>query len=273
MLTSTSIATLDPRPIIKPLAPVPTLLSFTPTPVYTLGRREVATLKASQIRALEAPYYPKEFGVQYPKVVQTQRGGQITFHGPGQLVLFLIFDLRPNNLTPRQYVQMLEESTIQTLKRFRIRGQRTDNPGVWVIDKQAEAEGTAQVKGNEREKKIAALGVHLRRNITSCGVGLNIDTDLGWYDRIVACGLEGKGVTSITAELARSGKKKPPSPQHVASVWAQKFVEHLWAEEGEVRELLMADLEPIGSLERVKQSIHQHGFNSEPAKKLDSEVR
>lgn len=79
-------------------------------------------------------------------------------------------------------MHLLEQATINTLSTWGLPAIRTENPGVW------EEEG---------EKKIAALGVHLRRSITSYGVGLNVSTDLGWFDRIVACGLEGKKVTSM----------------------------------------------------------------------------
>lgn len=152
-------------------------------------------------------------------MVSTLRGGQTTWHGPGQLVVYPILDLKPVPFTPRDglqdgdaevgrdeeveegqktpvydlwpkglsvrcYVHLLESSTIATLGHWNLTGIRTSNPGVW------EASG---------ERKIAALGVHLRRNITSYGVGLNVYTDLRWFDRIVACGLVGKGVVSMKA--------------------------------------------------------------------------
>lgn len=79
-------------------------------------------------------------------------------------------------------MNLLEQATINTLDIWGLKGVRTENPGVWE---------------EEEERKIAALGVHLRRNITSYGVGLNVNTDLRWFERIVACGLVGKGVTSM----------------------------------------------------------------------------
>ncbi len=136
-------------------------------------------------------------------MVQTLRGGQTTFHGPGQLVIYPILDLKPTSILPkvtntstpspaygrwpngvsvRCYVNLLEQTTINTLAHWLLKGIRTENPGVW------EESG---------ERKIAALGVHLRRNVTSYGVGLNIATELEWFDRIVACGLVGKGVVSM----------------------------------------------------------------------------
>jgi lipoyl(octanoyl) transferase 2 len=216
-----------------PPAPVPTLLTFTPTPVYTTGRRELGTLTPSQIASLKEPLsnirrdHDPELNVA--AVEETLRGGQITYHGPGQLVIYPILDLKglyssvwPRGLTARCYVNLLEETTIRTLAHFEVRGRRTDNPGVWVDD----------------DTKIAALGVHLRRNITSYGVGLNVDTELRWFDRIVACGLEGKKTTSMLAEGAMrevgGDWVRSLRPEEVASIWASEFAKGLWGDEGRV---------------------------------------
>ncbi|PVH72443.1 lipoyltransferase [Cadophora sp. DSE1049] len=208
-------------------SPIPTILTFVPTPVYTTGRREHDAISAEQLAILKAPLSPlrktshnKYRNPEWAAVVPTLRGGQTTFHGPGQLVVYPILDLKPllipssaqststtftnsgresqpveqarengplyslwpKGLSVRCYVHLLEQSTINTLAHWTLKGIRTSNPGVW------EESG---------ERKIAALGVHLRRNITSYGVGLNVATDLQWFDRIVACGLVGKGVVSM----------------------------------------------------------------------------
>jgi lipoate-protein ligase B len=113
--------------------------------------------------------------------VEAMRGGQTTFHGPGQLVAYPIVDLRTHKLSPRCYVAMLEKSLIATCARYGVKAMTTENTGVWTSD----------------DDKIAAIGVHMRRNITSHGIGLNVNTDLWWFDRIVACGLEGKRATSF----------------------------------------------------------------------------
>lgn len=118
-------------------------------------------------------------------------------------------------------MNLLEETTIRTLARFNIRGSRTENPGVWV----------------DEETKIAALGVHLRRNVTSYGVGLNLSTDLRWFDRIAACGLEGKKTTSIKAQgagLENSEGIADLQPLGLANIWASEFAKGLWGEEGRV---------------------------------------
>jgi len=110
------------------------------------------------------------------------RGGQTTFHGPGQLVAYPIIDLRTHKFTPRTYVCLLEKSLIAVCAKYGIDAMTTEHTGVWTSP----------------DDKIAAIGVHMRRNITSHGVGLNVNTDLWWFDRIVACGLEGKRTTSFS---------------------------------------------------------------------------
>jgi lipoyl(octanoyl) transferase len=157
--------------------PAPTIITAEFQPVYTCGRREVGNVSASQIAHLTArtPYGQAEFH-------EALRGGQTTFHGPGQLVAYPIIDLKAHGLGVRDHVCLLEKSVMQLLReRYGIESKTTENPGVWVDDL----------------RKICALGVHLRRNVTSHGIGLNVATDLDWFDRIVACGLEGKRTTSL----------------------------------------------------------------------------
>jgi lipoate-protein ligase B len=153
-----------------------TFITFEPKDhTYTLGRREKGTLTTDQQDVLRQP------GAH---LVETLRGGQITYHGPGQLVAYPILDLRRIGLTPRCYIDALEGAVIDTLARYDIKGFRTDNPGVWVSN----------------THKICAVGVHLRRNITSHGIALNVKTDLSWFDRIVACGLIGKSTSTLERE-------------------------------------------------------------------------
>ena len=156
--------------------PDPAIITAQFHPVYTCGRREIGTISAEQREYLRAD--------GRAEFVEALRGGQTTFHGPGQLVAYPIIDLKRLDLSPRCYIRLLERSLISTIARWGIKGFTTDNPGVWTSD----------------ERKIAALGVHLRRNVTSHGVGLNVDTDLSWFNRIVACGLEGKETTSFERE-------------------------------------------------------------------------
>ncbi|KAI9842959.1 MAG: hypothetical protein M1837_006696 [Sclerophora amabilis] len=156
-------------------APPPTLLTTSFLPIYTCGRRELPTLSDSQVS------YLRSTGADFSPAL---RGGQTTFHGPGQLIAYPILDLKAHGLGARQYVRLLERTLIATVARYGIRGFTTENPGVWTTP----------------DRKIAALGVHLRRNISSHGVALNVDTDLSWFERIVACGLEGKETTSFVRE-------------------------------------------------------------------------
>lgn len=91
------------------------------------------------------------------------------------------------------------------------------------------------------QEKIAALGVHLRRNVTSYGVGLNVSTDLRWFDRIVACGLEGKGMTSMEQQggniedLEWEGLRRKPTT--IADLWAKEFAHGLWGIDSEIRKI------------------------------------
>ena len=155
----------------------------------------------------------------------TLRGGQTTFHGPGQLTAYLLLDLRAHALTPRCYVRMLESAVIKTLQTYGVSGRITENPGVWVGD------------GSD-EKKICAVGVHMRRNITSYGVGLNVNTDLWWFDRIVACGLEGKKATSLLREGVE-GETVEGVGRVLAGVLAERLRIDVKSEgEGEVQRML-----------------------------------
>jgi lipoyl(octanoyl) transferase 2 len=157
-------------------APYPTILTAQFQPVYTAGLRE--NIPAADVARLES------LGAE---VHHTSRGGQITFHGPGQLVAYPILDMQAHNLTTPCYVHMLEAAVMGVCARYGVKTRRTGNVGVWT------GEG-------EDERKIAAVGVRLRRFVTSHGVGLNVNTDLKWFEHIVACGLADKEATSLKTE-------------------------------------------------------------------------
>ena len=154
----------------------PEILTFQTPPTYTCGRREVGKLTTTQIQHLEAGGEAKFY--------EAQRGGQTTFHGPGQLTAYVICTLLCHDLNSKKFVHLLEQSVINTCRHYGIQGERTENPGVWT--------------GNG--DKIASLGVHLQRYISSHGIALNISPDLKWFDRIVACGLPEKKATSFERE-------------------------------------------------------------------------
>jgi lipoyl(octanoyl) transferase len=121
------------------------------------------------------------------------RGGDVTYHGPGQLVAYPILDLRPDRCDLRRYVRDLERVLLGVLQRFGVQGHCTPGrTGVWV---QARSEAGAAVPGVDA--KIAAIGVRVSRWITSHGIALNVHTDLRYFDLIVPCGLAGSAVTSL----------------------------------------------------------------------------
>jgi lipoyl(octanoyl) transferase len=118
-------------------------------------------------------------------VYKTGRGGQFTYHGPGQRVGYVMLNLRPRGGDVRQFVHDLEEWLIRTLAQFNVKGERREGRvGIWV------ARGS-------REDKIAALGVRVRRWVTFHGVALNVEPDLTHFSGIVPCGIRGHGVTSL----------------------------------------------------------------------------
>jgi lipoyl(octanoyl) transferase len=170
------------------------------TPVITLGRN------AKGRNILASPESLVERGVE---VFECDRGGDVTFHGPGQLVGYPIFDLRglpsadgkPKTMGAIEYVRGLEEVLIRTCADFGIAtGRICGLTGVWTVPDQ---EGTIRSGPNPVEGKIAALGVHISRAVTSHGFALNVDTDLSYFDLIVPCGIATKPVTSMAKELGR----------------------------------------------------------------------
>jgi lipoyl(octanoyl) transferase len=193
------------------------LLLLEHTPVITLGRNAkraniVASDEALQRRGVE--------------IFDCNRGGDVTFHGPGQLVGYPIFDLhgfpaedgRRQRLGAIDYVRRLEEVLLRTCADFRIPSQRVQGlTGVWTTSSHPEVDGATGVPtrrtpsdrkdsgGNntEDQSKIAAIGVHISRGVTSHGFALNVNTDLRYFDLIIPCGITDKPVTSMQKELGR----------------------------------------------------------------------
>lgn len=180
-----------------------TLLLLEHPPVITLG---VKTRQGpNHIIASE-----DELAREGVAVHETGRGGDVTYHGPGQLVAYPIFDLRPDRCDVHQYVRDLEEVLIRSIAPFGIAGRRvTGLSGVWVGDP-------------GRERKIAAIGVRISRWITSHGFALNVATDLRHFRLIVPCGIADRGVTSMTQELARPIAVDAVVP-HVESAFTSVF--------------------------------------------------
>ncbi len=122
-------------------------------------------------------------------VFRTGRGGQFTYHGPGQRIGYVMLDLKQRKEDIRAYVRDLEEWLIRTLASFNVKGERREGRvGIWVDE------------GGGRESKIAAIGVRIRHWITFHGVSLNVEPDLSHYRGIVPCGISQHGVTSLAAQ-------------------------------------------------------------------------
>ncbi|KAE8416172.1 hypothetical protein BDV36DRAFT_284698 [Aspergillus pseudocaelatus] len=176
--------------------PDPTIITFTPNPVYTTGRRDLPPSNTSPTAHLSLPpalepirsLLTSANGAEYQP---TLRGGQTTYHGPGQMVAYTILDLRRLGLTPRCHIRVLENSVVDVLRGYGVRGLITEDPGVWV----------PPVSGEGVPKKVTAVGVHLRRNISSYGIGFNVTEEpMWWFKQIVACGLEGREATSLEGQ-------------------------------------------------------------------------
>jgi lipoyl(octanoyl) transferase len=144
--------------------------------VYTIGRG------GDDTNLLASPERLRDLGAEY---VRIDRGGDITFHGPGQLVAYPIVELR-DPLDLRRYVRSLEAAIIATAAAFGVTAGRVDGlTGVWV----------------EEHRKLAAIGVRVRRGVTTHGLAMNVNTKLAWFDEMIPCGIRDKDVTSLAREL------------------------------------------------------------------------
>lgn len=155
-------------------------------PVYTLGKSgsmENLLLSKAELEKKGVEFFP------------INRGGDITYHGPGQIVGYPIFDLDGFFTDVHRYVRLLEEAVIRTLATYGIKAHRIEKyTGVWL-----------PAEGFKPQRKICAIGVHLSRWVTLHGFAFNINTDLSYFGGIIPCGIreENKGVTSLQQELNR----------------------------------------------------------------------
>lgn len=165
--------------------------------VLTMGR----SAKAQHV--LAAPEILAARGVQ---VHEVGRGGDVTYHGPGQLVAYPIIDLKPDRKDVRKYVASLEETMIRTCANFGLAAGRVEGlNGAWIGD-----------------RKVGAVGVRISRWVTMHGLALNVNSDLREFEMIVPCGIQDKGVTSLSAELGRTvhvGGVFEPFAQHFAELY------------------------------------------------------
>jgi lipoyl(octanoyl) transferase len=166
--------------------------------VYTLGKsgnENHFLLNEKTLALYHATYY------------KINRGGDITYHGPGQLVVYPILDLDYFFSDIHKYLRYLEEAVIQTIATYGVIGERMDGlTGVWIEP------------NTPRERKICAFGVKCSRWVTMHGIGFNINTDLTYFNHIIPCGIEDKSVTSLQKELGR-----PVDFEEVSAILKEKL--------------------------------------------------
>jgi lipoyl(octanoyl) transferase len=176
--------------------------------VYTLGKSGDMTnllLSEKQLEAKGATFY------------KINRGGDITYHGPGQIVGYPILDLENFFTDIHKYLRLLEEVVILTLKEYGLVGTRSEGEtGVWLD------------VGTPFARKICAMGVRASRWVTMHGLALNVNVDLGYFDHIIPCGIKGKAVTSLNVELGVSAvdeeEVKVKILKHFRDLFACTFV-------------------------------------------------
>ena len=215
---------------------IPDVLLFCEHPhVITLGRNG----KRENLRAND--HLLAQMNVTFH---ETDRGGDITYHGPGQIVGYPILDLTEHRRDVRWYVQQLEETMIRASADFKVTAERVaDRHGIWVRHPAGE------------EEKLAALGVHLSRWVTSHGFAYNVATDLRYFDLIVPCGIAGKRATSLERVLDRAVRTDEVRP---------KLAAHF----GELFERNMISVSRV-QLEEKLQHYVQHALAPRPSEVLE----
>ncbi len=189
--------------------PTPNYFLFVEHPhVYTLGKSgDISNLLLSE-KQLEAK------GATFYKI---NRGGDITYHGPGQIVGYPILDLENFFTDIHKYLRLLEETIILTLAEYNIIGTRSEGEtGVWLD------------VGTPFARKICAMGVRASRWVTMHGFALNVNADLGYFDNIIPCGIKGKAVTSLNVELGVENVNEEEVKQkiikHFSNLFEAEFV-------------------------------------------------
>lgn len=196
---------------IMNMKPNPIVLTFEFQPTYTGGKRIKKSITEEQISNYEqfTPLIQRDN--MKPKFVQVERGGQVTFHGPGQVVAYIILDLKAFEKFPAKcFVSGIELATINALRNTKdqkgealdLMAKKTDQTGVWIAD-----------------KKVASIGVHVRRSITSHGVSINVTPDLSYMNSFEMCGLP--------TSLATSVREQRPDFQVTTEEVANAFVNEL----------------------------------------------
>ena len=195
-------------------------------PVVTLGRT------AKEANLIAAPSFLASQGVE---LFEVERGGDITFHGPGQLVGYPIVDLKRHRKDLHWYLRQVEEALIQAVAEFGIVAGRADKyTGVWVAGRESgignrESDGRVASSVDSRfaipdsRRKLASIGVHARDWVTWHGFALNVNTDLRYFDLIVPCGIAGVTMTSVARELERGSVSMPDVADAVSRAFGRVF--------------------------------------------------
>ena len=176
-----------------------TILLLEHEPVITVTRRPHAAR-----HVLASPDRLAAMGIE---LAETDRGGDVTYHGPGQLVAYPILKLANHSLNLSSYMRLLEQVVIDTLATFGVEAFRVDKcTGVWVAQRDAPAPATTDqaCQRTEPRAKICALGVRIRRNTTMHGLALNVDPRMDHFHTIIPCGIADHGVTSLAEQLGQA---------------------------------------------------------------------
>ncbi|MEK9690578.1 MAG: lipoyl(octanoyl) transferase LipB [Pelagibacteraceae bacterium] len=152
---------------------------------HNKNKELIWTLQHNEIYTAGTSYKESEILNKSIKIIKTNRGGKITYHGPGQLICYFVIDLRNKKKDIRNFVCIIEKTIIQTLKDFNIETfADRKNVGIWI-------------KNNKKIEKVAAIGIRVSKWIAYHGFSININNDLNKYKNIIPCGIEDKGVTNL----------------------------------------------------------------------------
>jgi lipoate-protein ligase B len=185
------------------------LLLLEHPPTYTRGRRSTPE---------ELPMAAEWYEMQGIAVHDTDRGGRVTYHGPGQLVAYPIVDLRPYGDDVHEYVRRLEQVAISALGEHGVAAQTIEGlTGVWT-----EGAPPASSAGASEARKIGSIGVHVSRGITTHGLSINVSNDLQPFEWVVPCGIEGCQVSSLSRELGTE-QELAPFADTVAARYAEVY--------------------------------------------------
>ena len=159
---------------------------------HNKDRELIWTLQHNEIYTGGSSYKESEILNKSIKLIKTNRGGKITYHGPGQLICYFVIDLRNKKKDIRNFVCIIEKTIIQTLEEFNIKSfADRNNVGIWT-------------KNNNKIEKVAAIGIRVSKWVAYHGFSININNDLNKYKNIIPCGIKDKGVTNLKSIIAQN---------------------------------------------------------------------